>query len=116
MEDRGWAEGLNQTEFEKEYLNRFPWGSDVIPLVENYIKPYLAEQRGIDKFHLDDTVEEVKIKKEESKIDKPTILYCRGCKAEIKNTKGTAQGLNMLRANHEKRCKKFQDTRTRPSL
>ena len=63
MEDRGWAEGLNQTEFEKEYLNRFPWGSDVIPLVENYIKPYLVEQRGIDKFHLDDTVEEVKIKK-----------------------------------------------------
>ena len=32
------------------------------------------------------------------------------------NKKGTNQGLRLSQANHEKRCEKFQNTRTRPSL
>ncbi len=117
MEDRAWAEGLSEEQFKNEYLNRFPWGSDVIPTVANYLKPYLTENRSIDKFNPDEMVEEEgKIeKKEKSKVDKPTVVFCRGCKTDIKNSKGTSQGLAMMRANHEKRCKEFQNTRTRPT-
>lgn len=117
-EDRAWAEGLSQEEFKDQYLNRFPWGSDVIPTVQNYLKPYLVEKRGIDKFSLDEMTEEEgeKPKKEKSTVDKETVYYCRGCKGEIKNSKGTSQGLAMMRSNHEKKCAEFQHTRTRPSL
>ena len=62
MDDRRWAIGMTEQEFKDEYLRRFPWGSDVIPIVEDYIKPCQVEQRGIDRFNLDVDICSYKLK------------------------------------------------------
>ena len=49
MEDRSWAVGLSQTQFEIAYQQRFPH-ADVFPTVESYLHPIQVEERGIDPF------------------------------------------------------------------
>ena len=47
QESKKWAEGLDQVEFERKWMQKFP-GSDVIPLGEEWIHRPLLRTHGID--------------------------------------------------------------------
>lgn len=102
MEDKSWAQGLSQQEFEREYVTRHPF-SDVIPDV-NYYASHSPKYNGIDSFNPDTMeVEDPKPVIEEGAEPEAPKYFCRGCKKEF--TYRVAQ------AGHEKNCKVMLNTR-----
>lgn len=107
MDDRGWAEGLSQHEFEVQFLRKNP-NTDVLPLVENYLKPVLTKKLERISPILDESYESdddmgrlMKKKALERNEERPStqILECRGC--------GRNFTANIGRISHERRCEKF---------
>ncbi|MDE2015963.1 MAG: hypothetical protein KGJ89_05055 [Patescibacteria group bacterium] len=107
-EHKKWAVGLSQTEFEREYCNRFPWGMDTIPDVNEWLSFENGKPDIIDAFNPELMVEEfpesVLSKKErQEEVEQKSQFYCRGCKREFK--------YRVAQAGHERKCKAFLNTR-----
>lgn len=107
MEDRSWAEGLNQYEFEIQFLRRNP-NADVMPLVETYLRP--LEIKKVERmtpvhdesYEADDDMARLmkkKALKRNEEVPSTQILECRGC--------GRVFTANIGRVSHERRCEKF---------
>lgn len=102
-EEKRWAVGLSQVEFEHEFLRRNPV-ADAIPRVEKWLGVPIPESRAIDGFKISDDTHETEVpgipKEEKSKEE---VIYCRGCKREFKHKKGN----KLARSSHERHCKEF---------
>ena len=122
VEDRSWAAGLTQKEFEEQWMMKHPF-ADVIPDVSFYLvnQPKYAGIHGVNP---EDFVEEGgKVDNKTGKVDNKTGnvdnktgekvdmdklekagFICRGCKKEFK--------VKIAHFNHEKHCKAYLNTRT----
>lgn len=107
-EDRQWAAGLSQKEFDKELLNRNA-KCDVFPLVANYINVGKSVNRGMDPINPEEMVLEIaepnkkqreeaeKLKGKEVVMPQQKMFNCKFCDREIKS--------KVAITNHEKACK-----------
>lgn len=95
MEDRSWAEGLDEEEFVRLFMQKYP-KADAIPLVGDYVTNTPKEGRGIDPYN-EELLEQDNVRSEKMSqgLDK---LTCCGC-----DRKFTAE---IGRISHERRCKK----------
>ena len=96
MLDRSWAKGLDQKQFDYEYLQRVPF-ADVIPDVNLWAEGHEPVYAGIEPINPEDyeadnvpTVE---------KAEKPKVYNCRGC--------GKDFSISIARAGHERHCKQI---------
>lgn len=95
MEDRSWAEGLDEEEFVRLFMQRYP-RADAIPLVGDYIANIPKEGQGIDPFNEElMEVDNVRPEKMPQGLDE---LTCCGC-----DRKFTAR---IGRISHERACEK----------
>jgi hypothetical protein len=97
MFDRGWAVGLNQGEFEIQYLRKFP-GADVIPTAESYVAGSEPVYHGIDGVKPEDLITDSKEPSTKMEPEKKKgRLDCSGC--------GRVFTKVIARAGHERHCK-----------
>jgi hypothetical protein len=100
MQDRSWAVGLTQEQFEIEFIKR-GLGSDVIPTASEWAIGSEPVYHGIDPPNLEAVPEKTVLEGEElleKKTSKKHLGYpCRGC--------GRVFDYPVARAGHERRCK-----------
>jgi hypothetical protein len=107
MEDRSWAEGMDQETFNKEWTMKYPT-RDVIPDVKYYLAnhqkedrsmtPVLPEQIGDDFMEMQGVKEKEKDPKED--------LTCPGCGYVAKEIRFESGKLNRIGIrSHMRKCK-----------
>jgi hypothetical protein len=109
-EEKLWAEGMAQDEFEREFQRRNPL-CDVIPDLKKWLHTENPKHSGIDKFNLEDMeIDDIPRKEEVKDLSR----HCKGCGRVFPpiTVRGKEREATLAYFNHTKNCKNLLEVRT----
>ena len=101
-ESKLWAVGLNQNQFEAEFVHKYPFSAGSIPAISEWLEIEEPKSYSINGVNPNDYIA-IDGEPPKPKEAQPKTFYCQGCKKEFNH--------HLAKYGHEKKCKIFLNTR-----